>query len=121
VRLVVGAEDRRASDVARRVFGVHSVSSVEEHELRTFDDVLAAAEARFAADQGQDLRRAGSDRARGTLSFALAARGNVKLVAPDVILRVLQVLGERWSYATAGASTSCRSKTSCTRSAPRRA
>jgi thiamine biosynthesis protein ThiI len=43
VRLIVDADDEAAAEVARRVFGVHSVSRVEELERGSLEDLVAVA------------------------------------------------------------------------------
>jgi hypothetical protein len=44
VRLVVDADQERAGEVARRVFGVHSVSRVDEHALGTLEELVTTDE-----------------------------------------------------------------------------
>ncbi len=93
VRLVVEAEDERAGEVARRTFGVHSVSRVEEHPLCTLDELVDVAEPVF---RGQVTGKTFAVRARTSgaalyrsrdIEVALGARlapfGKVKLVDPE--------------------------------------
>jgi thiamine biosynthesis protein ThiI len=98
VRLVVEADEARAGDVVRRVFGVHSVSPVEERPLGTLDELVDAAAPLFAPlVAGKTFavraRRAGASPYRSRdIEVALGARlaplGKVRLVDPDVTCSV---------------------------------
>jgi thiamine biosynthesis protein ThiI len=94
VRLVVDSDDPRAGEVARHVFGVHSVSPVEEHPRGTLEELLAVATPRFLpAVTGKAFAVRGRTsgptpyRARDieiALGAQLAPHGKVRLVNPDV-------------------------------------
>jgi thiamine biosynthesis protein ThiI len=98
VRLVVEADDARAGDVVRRVFGVHSVSHVEERPLGTLDELVDGAEPLFAPlVAGKTFavraRTAGAAAYRSRdIEVALGARlaplGKVRLVDPQVTCSV---------------------------------
>src|SRR5262245_52749486 len=94
VRLVVDANDSRAGEIARRVFGVHSVSPVEEIDRGTLDDLVDRAEPFFRPQmQGKTFAVRGRTSGPGTyrsrdIEIALGARlapfGKVKLENPEM-------------------------------------
>jgi tRNA uracil 4-sulfurtransferase len=98
VRLLVEADDERAGDVARRVFGVHSVSRVDEHARGTLEELVETATPFFLPGvTGKAFavraRTGGSApfRARDievALGAELAPHGKVRLVNPEVTCHV---------------------------------
>src|SRR2546422_5375652 len=98
VRLVVEADDTRATDVVRRVFGVHSVSRVEERELRDLEALVDEAAPLFLPHvAGKTFavraRRSGPAPFRShdvevSLGARLAPHGKVRLVDPEVTCHV---------------------------------
>ena len=98
VRLVVEADDPRAGEIARRVFGVHSVSPVDERPLGTLEELVESATPRFTSKvAGRTFavraRTGGSAPFRGrdievALGARLAPHGKVKLVGPEVTCSV---------------------------------
>jgi thiamine biosynthesis protein ThiI len=98
VRLVVEAQDPRAAEVARRVFGVHSVSRVEEHALGTLDELVEVATPLFlplvaGKTFAVRARTAGSSPFRSRqieveLGARLAPHGTVRLGNPAVTCHV---------------------------------
>ena len=98
VRLLFESDDRRALDVASRVFGVHSLSVVEPREASTLDGLVdAAAEWFTPAVRGKTF--AVRARTGGTAPFAsrdicvalgdrLRQHGRVHLDAPAVTCHV---------------------------------
>ena len=98
VRLVVEAEDERAGEVARRVFGVHSVSRVVEHARESLEELVAAATPLFLPGiTGKTFavraRTGGSAPFRAhdievALGAQLAPHGKVRLVNPEVTCHV---------------------------------
>jgi thiamine biosynthesis protein ThiI len=98
VRMMVDAADARAGDVARHVFGVHSMSPVDEIPLETLDALVATAAPHF---QPQITGRTFAVRARTgggapfrshdievALGAALAPHGKVHLDHPQVTCSV---------------------------------
>ena len=98
VRLVVATEDPRALEVARRVFGVHSVSCVEERALAGLEQLVDEA-APFFLPRMEGKAFAVRARTSGpapfrsrdvevTLGARLAPHGKVRLVDPEVTCNV---------------------------------
>lgn len=93
VRVQVEAGDVRAGDVARRVFGVHSVSPVEELPWSDLETLVQAAAPHFLPHvQGRTFavraRTAGATPYRSrdievALGAALAPHGTVRLTSPQ--------------------------------------
>lgn len=93
VRIQVEADDARAGEVARRVFGIHSVSPVDELPWSDLDDLVRAATPYFLPHVHQRTfavraRTAGATPYRSrdievALGAALAPHGTVRLVGPQ--------------------------------------
>ena len=109
VRVYLEAEDPRALDVARRVFGVHSISPCLEEALVDRDALVERGVALFA-DRVAGKRFAvrakvrgvgsfGSQEVNETLGAALAERGKVDLTHPEITVQV-EVRGGRVRYFT---------------------
>lgn len=98
VRLVVTCDDERAGEVARHVFGVHSVSRVEEFERGTLDELVERAATFFEPHmRGKTFavraRKAApveyhSRDIEVALGAKLGVHGKVKLVDPQVTCSV---------------------------------
>ncbi|MFQ5600240.1 MAG: tRNA uracil 4-sulfurtransferase ThiI [Candidatus Krumholzibacteriia bacterium] len=98
VRLVVESDDARVEDVAPRVFGVHSLSRVEERDATDLDRLVDAAtphfrprmEGRTFAIRARTAGRAGfrSRDVEVALGARLAPHGKVQLDDPDVTCHV---------------------------------
>jgi len=98
VRMMIDADDPRAGDLARHVFGVHSMSQVHEIPLATLDELVAAAAPYFLP---QVMGRTFAVRARTggrapfrshdievALGSALSPHGKVQLDDPQVTCSV---------------------------------